>query len=436
MKINGLLILTAVATIFLFQNCSQNFTPLAEGLNVETLDSSSILKNDIVTAANQAAAPSFAYDIIIVSGQSNAVGSGMGAFSDDRSRDALILQLGRFAEDKKIVQATDGLQHWDYPFNQTYAGLGMSFAREYAKGLSSNRRILLIPTAKGGSSILQWSADQSYYTDMRNRVKYALSLNPQNRIVAFLWHQGETDILNVANRNASLSTTAAYRTRLQNLISSVRSDFASYGSFPFLAGGYVPGWNQEGVVKVSGVKAEFEAAVHATLAANPPAYFVSSAQLNSNFESGASSEVVQNIHFSGASQILFGKRYFQAFQRRTSDSPNIATTQPSALTIVTNIMLTVMGRTQAEVNADSAGLAYWMGQYQAGVSEPQIKSYIIASDEYFVRRAYETELRRKADASGLSYYVSLLINKQMTRPQVIADLRAICLSKVRSECAN
>lgn len=435
MKRTGLLILTAVATIFLFQNCSQNFSPLSESVS-ESLDSSSILKNDIVAPANQTEAAGLAYDVIVVAGQSNAVGSGMGAFTDDRSRDGLILQLGRFADDKKIIQATDGLQHWDYPFNQTYGGLGMSFAREYAKSLNSNRRVLLIPAAKGGSSILQWGTDQTYYADMKNRVNYILSLNPQNRIVAFLWHQGETDILNVANRNANLSTTAAYTTRLQTLIKSVRGDFAASGSFPILAGGYVPGWNKEGTVNVAPLKYEFEAAVYNLLNANPPAYFVSSAQLTSNYESGASAEIIQNIHFSGSSQILFGKRYFQIFQRRTSDLPSVAPVQTTALAVVTNIMLTVMGRTQAEINADSAGMAYWVSQYQIGISEAQIRSYIMASDEYFVRRTYESELRRKADASGLSYYVGLLINKQMTRPQVIADLRAICQSKVRGECAN
>jgi hypothetical protein len=433
MKRTGVLFLIAAATIFLFQNCSQNFSSLEENLSSEALDSSSLLKNNLVSPANQSEAASLAYDIIIVAGQSNAVGSGMGAFSDDRSRDALILQLGRFADEKKIVQATDGLQHWDFPFNQTYAGLGMSFAREYAKNLSTNRRVLLIPVAKGGSSILQWSRDQTYYSDMINRVKYALSLNSQNRIVAFLWHQGETDILGVAARNSSLSTAAAYGTRLQTLIQSVRSDLAASGSFPVLTGGYVPGWNVEGSVNVSSTKSDFQNTIRSVLSTNPPAYFVSSAQLISNYESGASSEIAQNIHFSGASQILFGKRFFQVFQRKASDPVDIVPATPSA--VINNLMLTVMGRTQAENNADSAGIAYWVGQYQAGVSEAQIKSYIMASDEYFVRRAYEIELRRKADAGGLSYYLGLLINKQMTRAQVTADLRAVCQSKVRGECA-
>jgi len=126
------------------------------------------------------------YDVFVIAGQSNAVGVGAGPYVDvlkSKSLDAKIFQLGRYGTDnKKIIPGQDVLQHFSYTPRTTTIGFGMAFARRYARWMDKNRKVLLIPAAMGGTSVLQWlgelplttRATDSLMNDLKFRLKLAM----------------------------------------------------------------------------------------------------------------------------------------------------------------------------------------------------------------------------------------------------------------------
>jgi hypothetical protein len=259
-----------------------------------------------------AQAQSQGYDIIVVAGQSNAEGVGMGPTIDDTSRDAVIFQLGRVGNDNlKAVPAKDPLQSWSYPNN--FVGFGLSFARAYAATLPTSRKVLLVPVAYGGSSILVWEKSQILYVDMKARIKAAQALPGENRVVAFLWHQSETDMLFIDAKNPGMPNAAVYGTKLQELVTNIRTDFPSQPLFPIIMGEPVPSWFKRKSARCKVIKE-----IKAVVKANPQNYFAGSQGLKSNLEDGVSKDSSQTVHFSARSQTLYGKKYFQVFAQRRS----------------------------------------------------------------------------------------------------------------------
>jgi hypothetical protein len=110
------------------------------------------------------------------------------------------------------------------------------------------------------------------------------------------------------------------------------------------------------------------------------------------------------------------------------------TKPPSAQMLVESTMIAVLERTPAEMAQDSAGIAYWVSRVQAGLTAAGLSAELRASDEYFVRQAYVTHLRRKADVGGVAYYVEELRAVRKTRAQVTADLQFICAQRIGGEC--
>jgi len=68
-------------------------------------------------------------------------------------------------------------------------------------------------------------------------IRTALALNAENRIVGFLWHQGETDAI------ANVSYEVHYH-HLMGLLTSVRREF-HISDVPFIAGDFVHHWKNE-----------------------------------------------------------------------------------------------------------------------------------------------------------------------------------------------
>src|SRR5262249_39798574 len=134
----------------------------------------------------------------------------------------------------QIVPANRALHFWDVASESWKpVGIGHSFIREYAKTLSPGRKVLVVPAARGGSSILEWEARGALYYDMNQRIQRALQTNPESRVVAILWHQSESDILSTVDPNV-------YAEKLKTVFSQLRSDVP--GSFPILVGEPVPSW--------------------------------------------------------------------------------------------------------------------------------------------------------------------------------------------------
>lgn len=181
------------------------------------------------------------YDVIVAAGQSNMAGSGepFGEFLDPIHPS--IDQYGFL--NRTIRPAAEPLD-----FNGIRDGIGpaLQFARWYAtEQLAPGRRVLLVPSAKGGSRLCSdtgesWRATRptpSLYAASIEQTLEALSEagGGVHRVVALLWSQGESD-------GASFSTPAAtYQTDLDDLIGAYREDLG-VPDLPTIIGPMVPEW--------------------------------------------------------------------------------------------------------------------------------------------------------------------------------------------------
>jgi hypothetical protein len=132
-------------------------------------------------------------DIYVITGQSNASGTGKGAVMDGP-------QLGAhlFANDEKwklaihpIEDATNSL----HPITITQVFHGHSPWLAFAKRILNETGIPvgLIPTALGGSSISMWIKDSGEPGDLfKNMMDMVCKAG--GKVAGVLWHQGETDV--------------------------------------------------------------------------------------------------------------------------------------------------------------------------------------------------------------------------------------------------
>ena len=104
---------------------------------------------------------------------------------------------------------------------------GLSYAYTFGRTLyeATGRQIGLVVNARGGTSIDQWlqGAADAYFDEAVNRMNAALAI-PGSTLKGIVWHQGE-----------SSSTDPAYLTKIQDLISDLRSEFG-IPDLPFIAG--------------------------------------------------------------------------------------------------------------------------------------------------------------------------------------------------------
>jgi hypothetical protein len=286
------------------------------------------------------------YDIIIIAGQSNAVGAGLGSFSDSAANtatDAKIFQLGRYgAGSLKVMPATwvqngityDALQHWNITANRASMGLAVPFARRYAQEqLAPGRSILIVPAAYGGTSILKWLGDitaptttpNALYDDMKNRVNTALALpGGTNKIVAFLWHQGESDVSSAAG-TPGIMTPAIYQQKLTLILQKLRTDFPSQPAYPVVGGLFVPEWPSAwpGASLLLPAKIQIESVIKQVFAADVRGGVADTAGLTANYPS-LTSDINQQVHFSAASQVTLGARYYQKWKDLVATPPAAA----------------------------------------------------------------------------------------------------------------
>jgi hypothetical protein len=283
------------------------------------------------------------YDIIIVAGQSNAVGYGCGPFTDvDTQHDQRIFQL---LPDQRVVSAEEPLVHAYPRVGRGGKGFGMTFARLYAAGLSRERKVLLVPVGMGATSIIQWdnvNEDIDFdppfgkhglpmrydttelYDTLLRQTRAALafgSVKNRNRIAALLWHQGETDFmfmhLNSGKPHETMPNIPAYTERLVKLMKLLRSELQAGGAnWPVVVGEigeYLP-------IPGAPVVSEFNRALYSAAQLIGGAAVVSADRLfpgstircsfgdNPQFPDG------DPYHINSAGQVEFGRRYFKAFQ--------------------------------------------------------------------------------------------------------------------------
>lgn len=108
---------------------------------------------------------------------------------------------GRGATFAQVVHASEPLLH---PVEMGHRiGFGLTFGKLWAETHPEGRRVLLVPCGKGGIGFQPASGHTWNRHDTRTpfnlyrfavaQIEAALATGANNRVVGFLWHQGETD---------------------------------------------------------------------------------------------------------------------------------------------------------------------------------------------------------------------------------------------------
>ena len=301
---------------------------------------------------NQTEAGAQGYDVIIVAGQSNAVGRGLGESREDPvyTREAdRVFQLGRFGEDDgKIIPASEPLQHWGQTpgKNGDRKGFAYPFALRYAHDLAKPRKVLLVPVARGSTSILLWDQERQDFThggiddsessllwdDMVKRTRQALASHPGNRLVAVLWQQGEADVNALANPRSALhpfmTGRVLYQAKLEELRANLRVifDVPGHDPFMFLVGELSETWAPIKGAPVGKVaKDAIDGAMKAAVESDPTgaSHLVSSAGIT-GVNPGE-----DGLHFSAEGAHRLGVRYYEVW--RTARNEVATTAAPKIL---------------------------------------------------------------------------------------------------------
>ncbi len=234
------------------------------------------------------------FDIIIQAGQSNSEGCGQGDVENPYAANESIWYLNN---DFTISMAQERI--WG---NSVVGDYSLSFAREYIESgkLMSGRKILIIRSAVGGTGFLdnRWKPHDDLYLRMMEMIKTAVELNPKNKIVVFLWHQGETDAILNADHDTHYNN-------LKTLINNVRTTF-EYDDLPFIAGDFVHHWKNENI----NICTPVIDAIKAVCADIGYSMFVETEGLQSNDQRIGNQDT---IHFAREALYQLGVKYFKAF---------------------------------------------------------------------------------------------------------------------------
>lgn len=233
---------------------------------------------------------------VLLMGQSNM--SGRGLTYDpaiDGPNDPRIRQWSRA---NTIVTAREHLQHhdWQRLTEDKYVGMGTAFGRAYVETLPEQRDVLLVPTAHGGTALVNgpWSPGGYLFEDAMMRVDAALASGEGrqgNCVAAVLWHQGESD----ANRHVDQD---AYQSAWTDMIGAVRDRVPGAAQAPAVLGEFSAPW----VRSHQGMFGPVIAAIRAIPDSVAFTAVASADDLSVN--EGTS------IHFDSAGQREFGQRYF------------------------------------------------------------------------------------------------------------------------------
>ena len=258
------------------------------------------------------------FDIVIQAGQSNSEGCGIGPLDEPvYSVDGDIMHL---TPDFTVTVATvDGLEnlfvtYLNKPFDISYANehekdggtaadYSLTFAKEYKKAgyLKSGRKLLVIRAGVGGTGFMKkhWGMQDKVYLKMIEMIDYALSLNPENKLVAFLWHQGEHDAF-------EKNPPDTYEKQLEAMLNSVRNRY-SVPTLPFVSADFVNEWKSKNIDICAPIIEKIKAVTK-----RAGGEFVETSDLPSNNQKIANGD---DIHFCRQSIYELGRRYFTAFDK-------------------------------------------------------------------------------------------------------------------------
>lgn len=253
------------------------------------------------------------FDIIIQGGQSNAQGYGIGEVLEEYQPKSDILYL---QEDRQIESTDEGLLIAHKPGvlsvqiadekkgkEGKIGDFSLTFAEEYIKNglLQSNRKLLIIRAAVGGTGFARghWGKFDYLYLRMLRMIEYALSLNPENRVVAFLWHQGEHEAV-------FKNDPANYYGQLVTMVEEVRQ--ICKWDIPFLVGDFVSDWKTANWADCEPIVETIRRVVKNV----GNAIFVETEDLPSNDQKTKNGDT---IHFCREALHILGRRYFSEYMK-------------------------------------------------------------------------------------------------------------------------
>lgn len=179
--------------------------------------------------------PDSGYDVYILTGQSNMIGRATLRAGIDDDYSAIAGKVFQYGYDSHTVTpATNPLDHYNEIAGSM--GLWLEFAKSKLNTLYGNRKILLVPSARGGTSFAanQWNPpSDSCYTNMISRSNEAMALSSggQNVLKQVLWLQGESDA------DAGASAALAHRDNMQILYNAMKANITGMtANTPFICG--------------------------------------------------------------------------------------------------------------------------------------------------------------------------------------------------------
>lgn len=247
------------------------------------------------------------YDVIVIAGQSNAVGWNSGdydALIDFTS--SRICQWGcSTAYMDKLLMAKDPLQ---WPPNQTpfstSVGCAMTFAKQYIA--STDRDVLLVPAAVGATRLYggPWSVGGDLYNNLIARTNAAIAYGGgNNQLKCIIWIQGEADV------QSSVSQTQ-YANAFDPMLDGFRSSITGGTNCPMVVVSMVPEW--------MAANSTYSAPIYAAHVDTPNRKYYTA------FVDGPTGAAVgggANIHYSGAGQRAIGLLAFSAYQNALLNTP-------------------------------------------------------------------------------------------------------------------
>ncbi len=266
------------------------------------------------------------FDIILLAGQSNSSGYGEGPVSKEYVPNERVLLMENDAVPYYYTPEEGSQYRFLMKFLNPAArntvriadevlcdygkisNLAITFAESYAeKCLEPDRKVLIIDSGYGGTGFTcpGWGVGNPLHNRMLEMVSLALSCNPDNRIVAFLWHQGEHDV--VENEIQDCDPEALYRSHKANLTAMLDDFYTKFNcrSVPFLTAGFCNEWYQSHKVCADAVmKAIRESAEEIG------GRYVDVSDMLSNNQVLSNGDV---IHFSRESQHIMGQRFFEEY---------------------------------------------------------------------------------------------------------------------------
>ena len=196
------------------------------------------------------------YDIVILAGQSNAVGFGCGESEYQLKHLDRIVQLYDdqaycYQQDENGNDYLPIYRPWKFKMVDAAQGhttnLAMRFADDYIVNglLAKDRKLLILRCAVGGTGFCTglWGVGNLLCDRMLDMIQYAQSLNFENRVVALLWHQGECDAFEKPDWSFEKRKDTYYNS-LKPMIELTRT-FCGQPKLPFLCGGFTDEWSKD-----------------------------------------------------------------------------------------------------------------------------------------------------------------------------------------------